>query len=43
MSGSKGEILVGTTDGDVIAFSDDNLTQINRFSNVCIQCMLLLL
>jgi putative methionine-R-sulfoxide reductase with GAF domain len=34
LSGSKGEILVGTTGGDVIAFSDDDLTQISRFANV---------
>ena len=34
LSGSKGEILIGTTSGDVIAFSEDDLTQINRFTNV---------
>ena len=34
LSGNKGEILIGTTSGDVIAFSEDDLTQINRFTNV---------
>ena len=34
LSGGKGEILIGTTGGDVITFSEDDLTQINRFTNV---------
>ena len=33
LSGNKGGILVGTTGGDVITFSEDNLTQKHKFTN----------
>ena len=34
MSGTKGEFLIGTTGGDVITYYEDDLTQIDRFTNV---------
>ena len=34
LTGSKGGILVGTTGGEVIIFSEDNLMQLQKLINV---------